>query len=161
MKMQIYTLDKPDIMPLARHIPKEVLNNIQKDGFYTLGAVCYPDGKACLSGMIQFYVDQAADGDCYGELTYVYVDEGYRRQSVGIRLTGKADTLLASEDVRIFTAKIHEKSGHISSDDLPAYEISAYRKACGCIATRGDVARGMDEETRDTGELRFFRFTGR
>ena len=160
MKMQIYTLDKSDIMPLARHIPKEVLDNTQKDGFYTLGAVCFPDGKACLSGMIQFYVDQAADGDCYGELTHVYVDEGYRRQSVGIRLTGKADTLLASENVDVFMAKINAK-GDVSSGDLTVDEISAFLKACGFIATKDDVARINDEDMRDTGELKFFRFTGR
>ena len=160
MKMDIYTLDMTDIKPMERYIPEVIINNVSEDGYYTLGAVCYPDGKAHIFGMAQFYVDSMAGGDCYGELTYVYVEEEYRRQSVGIRLTGKADSLLASEDVDVLMARISAKEDVLSGEP-DADEVSAFLKACGFIATKDDAAPANDGEMSDTGELRFFRFTGR
>ena len=71
---------------------------------------------------------------------------------MGIRLTGKADSLLTSEDVDVLMARISAKED-VLSGEIDADEVSTFLKSCGFIATKDDAAPVTDGEMSDTGEL--------
>ncbi|MCR5774134.1 MAG: hypothetical protein K6G42_03520 [Lachnospiraceae bacterium] len=157
MRMHFYTLEKEDISPLEPYIPKHVLSNISAEGYYTLGAVCDPDGDRVLMGMLQFYVGMSETEDCYAELIHVFVLDEYRRRAAGVRLVNKADSILSGEDIDIFMVRVSPED----ISDLSEEDLESFLKECGFISTKDDIVGTEDPGSRDPGQKRFFRFTGR
>ena len=161
MRMQFYTLEKQDIEPLRQYIPSNTADRTGEEGYFTLGAVCFTEEEAKLMGMAQFYVDSAADSDCYAELVYVYVTEEYRRQSVGARMVSKADAILSAEGVGVFMTRFSPDDENRPAGELPGDEKEEFLKECGFIATKEDIAGKSGTAGYAPKEKRFFRFTGR
>ncbi len=157
MRMQIYTLERDDIIPLEQYLPEEVLGHMSEEGYYTLGAYYYPGGGEVLMGMAQFYADQAVSGEYYAELIHVYVMEEYRRKAVGVRLLKKADFILSGGEIGPFIARISPAD----TGELTEAELEAFFKECGFIVTKDDVVGVNDNVTRDPEQKRFFRLVGR
>ena len=147
MRITICSLKKENLAPLEQHIPEYYMDNVGEEGYYTLGAVCFPDGVPTLIGMSQFYVDSAPDGLMYSELNYVYVLKEYRGQSLGTRLVGMADSIL-TDDVDVFMAGVVPGAMGRSAKELSGEAKRSFLKECGFIPIGND-------------HRKFFRFTGR
>lgn len=149
MNTKIYTLTKADIKPLIKDLPEKVVNNTDEEGYFTLGAVDAGSESSDIRGIAQFFVDQAANKELYARLMYVYVAEEYRRQSVGIRLVGKADSILAAAgDVDVFLAGMNTGAPSVSRSELSEDEQRDFLTECGFISSGDDGKQ-------------FFKFTGR
>ncbi|MBQ9333246.1 MAG: hypothetical protein IJS12_02820 [Lachnospiraceae bacterium] len=149
MKTEIYTLTKDDIKPLLKDLPAKVAENMDREGYYTLGAVDAVSDSSDIRGVVQFLVDQTVNKEVYARLIYVYVPEEYRRRSVGMRLVGKADSILASAgDVDVFLAGTGTGVAASPQPELSEEEQRMFLTECGFISLGDDGKQ-------------FFRFTGR
>ncbi len=157
MQIEIYTLEKEDISPLEQYIPKNIVDNISEEGYYTLGAICYPEDDAVLIGMAQFYVDISVSGDYYAELIYVFILDEFRHNSAGVKLVKEADSILSGGAIDVIIARISPED----ISELSEADIGEFLKECGFIYTTDNITGVNDYKARDAGQKRFFKFTGR
>jgi len=161
MKMRICRLEKQNMAAFKGHIPPEVRENIDREGYYTLGAVFYPDGKRILAGMIQVFVDATLHSGSYAELIHVYVEEPFRRQSVGLRLVGAVDDVLASASVNVIIARVIPYFSKDTNGSLPKHYKEDFLTECGFLSTTDNMTGLSGEVETDPMESRFIKFTGR
>ncbi len=148
MRINIYTLDKENLVYLDKYIPEKIVNNTGEKGYYTLGAVCLNGTSAHLAGVAQFFVDSEKDGTSYAQLIYVYVADRYRRQSLGFRMIDKAGSILTTADVDVFKASVPPESPDETLSNLTGDELKSFLTECGFI-TYGEKQNAL------------IRFTGR
>ena len=100
--MTYYTLTQSDMQYFAYMVPKDIRWQIQKSGYYTIGAL---ETGNFAAGVLQFYIGPTNKRNTFeATITYMYVDKNFRRSGVGTLLLMEMDRILESSGInyRVF-----------------------------------------------------------
>ena len=90
--MTYYTLTQSDMQYFAYMVPKDIRWQIQKSGYYTIGAL---ETGNFAAGVLQFYIGPTNKRNTFeATITYMYVDKNFRRSGVGTLLLMEMDRIL-------------------------------------------------------------------
>lgn len=158
VKTDIYTLDLDDLKAFGEEIPDKITANVNKPGFFTIGAVGVTDGDEKLVGMSQFYIDITSEGECFANLMYVFVVDGYRRQGVGTKLVDKVNNILKKSEIKMCIARVpEEKSKAIM---IPLKDFEKFLKESDFFITKEEIV-GETEEKDKSKTKKYIRMTRR
>lgn len=134
MRTQMYTLGKSDIERFQEKLPKYVIENSSKKGYFTLGAFGMDNTDKQLIGVVQFYINITADSKYVSEIVYIYVRSDYRSQGIGTRLLERVDRILKKSQVDINLVMLPE-----SKDEMWSQDISIFFNENGYIFTEDRI----------------------
>ena len=72
--MEVFTVTSKEAEALRNFFSEEALNNIDKDGYYTLGVY---DDEYFIAGVLQFFIGSSQMSGSYGLINYIYVQEDF------------------------------------------------------------------------------------
>ena len=124
MKTELYSLTYDDLDIFNGDLSEVVFKNIDKPGFYTIGAIENSDEEENPVGLVQFFVDIRSNGECFGKLVDVYVPVEYRRNGVGTKLVDKVTDILKKSDIKSCIAFLPDEPGKEFS--IPLGELSKF-----------------------------------
>ena len=81
--MSVFTITKSDVEAFKDFFPEDILNNIGKDNYYTLGAF---DDEEFVAGVLQFFVGFDETIGTYSKICYLYVPEEFADSDIAFLL---------------------------------------------------------------------------
>ncbi len=126
MKINLYTLKKPQVELFGISVPEFVYAKTQEDGFYTIGAVKEEEEECTLLGMVQFHTNVTRDGRYFVEVVYVYVTDEFRRDGIGSKLMDRVRKITKNCDVETMTALLPADDESDMDIESPVEEVGEF-----------------------------------
>ncbi len=95
--MTVFTITRQEANALQDFFPEDVLENIGKDNYHTLGAL---DDEEFVAGVLQFFVDFDETKGTFSRICYLYVPEEFQNESIATVLLWEYENILSESGVR-------------------------------------------------------------
>ncbi len=131
--MNVFSIGLTEAQELESMFDRESFDNIEKEGFYTLGVL---DEEDFVAGVLQFSVHHGTDSKISAQIEYIFVPEDFRGSGAGTALVNEYISILKASGITEGYIELSkdledELSGFFSSfgfffdyKSLPVYEIT-------------------------------------
>ena len=119
--MAIYQITNEFAPSIKSYCPQSVLSNVGQEGFTTLA---YFDEDEFLAGVLQFSIDHSkTSDDICAVITYLYVQETFRRHQIATLLIGQLVDIARSADISLLEVDLI--SGQKPMDELKDFFLAS------------------------------------
>ena len=106
--MSIFTITGKDKEDFKVFFSQDTYECIGKNGYYTMAAT---DDEDFVAGVLQFYVGEDYTEGITAKITYLYVDEDFRREGIATSLISAFQNTISQSGIELATVEVFENAG--------------------------------------------------